>query len=185
MDQTGKRQALILLLQNYHPNDPAEITFKWEMLSFINKHPDCFERSLAIGHITASAMLLNKDRTKALLMHHAKLGRWCQLGGHCDGDPNVLAVAVREAQEESGIGSIVPLQHEIFDIDIYRVPARGHEQEHNHYDVRFLLAVDSDEEIVQNQESKELRWIEKDLAKLPTDSPSVIRMFKKWVDHSE
>ena len=177
-----KRQALIFLLQNYHPNDPAEIIFKREMLSFINEHSDCFERSLAIGHITASAMLLNKDRAKALLMHHTKLDKWFQLGGHCDGDPNVLAVAIKEAQEESGIESIMPAHAGIFDIDIHRIPANSREQEHDHYDVRFLLAVASDEEIVQNQESKELRWIKKDIAELPTNSPSVVRMFKKWIE---
>jgi 8-oxo-dGTP pyrophosphatase MutT (NUDIX family) len=113
-------------------------------------------------------------------MHHAKLDRWLQLGGHCDGDVDVLAVAIKEAQEESGIIGIKPVSPEIFDIDIHLIPANKNEQEHYHYDVRFLLQVTSDEEIVSNRESKELRWIKKDSSQLPTNELSVIRMFKKW-----
>ena len=174
------RNTLIQLLNDYNPQATEEIEFKSRMLSFIDKNKDCFERTLLIGHITGSAFILNKDQSKALLLHHTKLDRWFQLGGHCDGDSDVLAVAVKEAQEESGIMGIEPLQVEIFDIDIHRIPARKDEPEHDHYDVRFLLSVTSDEELVQNRESKELRWIGKDLSELPTDNQSVVRMFKKW-----
>lgn len=152
------------------------------MLNFIQKYPDCFERSLEIGHVTASAWLLHKSGTTALLMHHAKLNHWYQLGGHCDGDHDVLAVAIKEAQEESGINHIVPVSPAIFDIDIHLIPANSREKEHYHYDVRFLLQVVSDEELMQNRESKELRWIEKNKDALPTQSRSVLRMFNKWMN---
>ena len=158
-----------------------ELLFKDRMLTFIEQHDDCFERSLEIGHITASAWLLNKDHSKALLMHHTKLDKWFQLGGHCDGDPDVLGVAIKEAQEESGIQQIDPVNDKIFDIDIHPIPANNREKEHYHYDVRFLLSVASDEEIVQNRESKELRWISNNPDELPTDNLSVVRMFNKWL----
>ena len=153
-----KRNDLLQLLNVYHPS-AQEINFKQEMIVFINKNPNCFERSLEIGHITASAWLINKQGTHALLMHHAKLNRWVQLGGHCDGNPDVLAVAIKEAQEESGIMDIVPMSTQIFDIDIHLIPENPKEKEHYHYDVRFLLKVVSDEQVVQNSESNELRWI--------------------------
>lgn len=172
---------LIQLLNHYCPTSPEEIQFKKLMLSFIDAHADCFERSLEIGHITASAWLLNNDMNHVLLMHHAKLHTWVQLGGHCDGNPDVLAVALKEAQEESGIEHIVPVNCSIFDIDIHRIPARAHEKEHDHYDVRFLLKVASDEQPQQNSESNELRWIDKNAHNLPTDNPSIRRMFNKWV----
>ena len=175
-----KRAALTTLLHNYHPTAPEEIAFKNEMLTFIAAHEDCFERTLEIGHFTASCWLLNKECNKALLLHHAKLDRWFQLGGHCDGDPDVLAVAVKEAQEESGIMAIKPISTDIFDIDIHPIPANKRDKAHDHYDVRFLLQVTSDEELVTNRESKELRWIGKNRAELPTDNPSVVRMFNKW-----
>ena len=69
----------------------------------------------------------------------------------------------------------------IFDIDIHLIPANKKEKEHYHYDVRFLLHVTSEEDVIQNSESKELRWIGKDCNALPTDSESVVRMFNKWV----
>lgn len=175
------RQQLIHLLSNYHPSDSNEQEFKARMITFINAYPDCFERSLTVGHITASAWLLNKAGTHALLMHHTKLDNWFQLGGHCDGDSDVLAVAIKEAQEESGIQHIEPVLDTIFDIDIHLIPENKHEAAHYHYDVRFLLQVTSDEEVIQNKESKELRWISKDPALVPTRSRSVCRMHEKWL----
>jgi len=175
------RSILIQMLENYHPVDLVEQSFKRQMIEFIINNVDCFERSLSIGHITASSWLLHKDHSKALLMHHAKLDRWFQLGGHCDGDSDVLGVAIKEAQEESGINSIGPVQPSIFDIDIHLIPENSKEKAHFHYDMRFLLHVMSDENIVQNNESKELRWISKSRNELPTDSASVVRMFDKWI----
>lgn len=178
------RNRLLTLLHNYFPEDHYELQCKKEIISFIQHHEKCFERSLDIGHITASAWLLNKNKTHVLLMHHAKLNKWVQLGGHCDGNPDVLEVAIKEAQEESGINTIVPLSPTIFDIDIHLIPANSREKEHYHYDVRFLLQVTSNEHIIQNAESKELRWIDNNYNELPTDSPSVARMFKKWIQLS-
>lgn len=176
-----KRLLLEQLLVAYQPIYPEEIDFKERMLTFIRQHPDCFERSLTIGHVTASAWLVNHDNSRALLMHHTKLDRWLQLGGHCDGNPDTLTVAIKEAQEESGIMHIVPVQTTIFDIDIHSIPAHKREQAHDHYDVRFLLQVVGDQPIVRNAESKELRWIDKKRGMLPTESRSVVRMFEKWI----
>lgn len=176
-----RRNNLREKLVRYHPTDTAEQVFKHDMLSFLDTYTDCFERSLEVGHFTGSAWLVNKDGTKALLMHHTKLDRWFQLGGHCDGDPDLLAVALKEAQEESGINGIEPVNTDIFDIDVHEIPASSKLPAHYHYDVRFLLRVVSDEEIIQNGESKELRWISKDIDKLPTNATSVTRMFYKWL----
>jgi hypothetical protein len=110
---------------------------------FVRTHADCFERTCAPGHITGSAWILSSDRRRVLLTHHRKLGRWLQLGGHADGDPDPLRVAMREAREDSdwctssrsGLGGeSVPL-----DLDIHRIPARGDEPAHLHHDVRYLL----------------------------------------------
>jgi len=173
------RNSLRQLLQNYQPTS-EELIFKDRMLAFLDEHVDAFERSLQVGHFTASAWLVSRDGSQALLMHHAKLNLWVQLGGHADGDTDLLAVAIKEAQEESGIERIAPMSLEIFDIDIHAIPANSKEPAHEHFDVRFLLQVTSDEEFVQNRESKELRWIGKDANQLPTDQRSVVRMFEKW-----
>jgi 8-oxo-dGTP pyrophosphatase MutT (NUDIX family) len=149
------------------------------MLSFLAAHPDCFERSLPQGHFTASAWLLNPDGSKALMMHHAKLKEWFQLGGHCDGDPDILAVALKEAREESGLDQIKPLLEGIFDLDIHLIPENPKESAHYHYDVRFLLQADS-ETVKINRESKQLLWIDSNLSSLPTKNVSIVRMFQKW-----
>ncbi|MBN2478880.1 MAG: NUDIX hydrolase [Parachlamydiales bacterium] len=176
-----KRNLLIELLENYFPLSEEEKKYKERMLDFIIKNENCFERSLISGHITASAWLLNKNKSHSLLMHHTKLNIWVQLGGHCDGDFNPLLVSIKEASEESGLSSIVPVQKEIFDIDIHMIPENKYQKSHYHYDVRFLLKVEKDEEIQSNHESRELRWIDKDPKNLPTNSLSVIRMFNKWI----
>jgi 8-oxo-dGTP pyrophosphatase MutT (NUDIX family) len=175
-----KRMYLINLLNSYLPSGEEEIKFKTQMLNFIDIHADCFERSLIDGHITGSAWLVNRDQSKALLMHHAKLENWYQLGGHSDGDPNTLEVALKEAREESGLSSISPISTSIFDIDIHLIPENPKNRAHYHYDVRFLLQATEDEEVRANHESKQLLWISKDQNSLPTPNPSIIRMFNKW-----
>jgi 8-oxo-dGTP pyrophosphatase MutT (NUDIX family) len=170
------------MLENYHPIDQVEQSFKKQIIEFMLNNFDCFERSLSIGHITASSWLLNKDHSKALLMHHAKLDKWFQLGGHCDGDTDVLGVAVKEAQEESGIIGIEPVQSSIFDIDVHLIPENKKEKAHYHYDIRFLLQVVSDEDIIVGDESHDLAWISKEKSNFPTDERSVTRMFDKWME---
>lgn len=178
-----KRTALLELLNAYNPQALEEQGYKQQIIDFVVAQPECFERSLAIGHITASAWLLNKARTHALLMHHRKLDLWMQLGGHCDGDSDVLGVAIKEIQEESGIIGVRPLSAAIFDIDVHLIPANSKEAAHYHYDIRFLLGVESDEQFIQNPESKELRWISKNPQEMPTQERSVVRMYEKWISN--
>lgn len=175
-----KREMLLKLLERYTPLI-EEIVHKNKIINFIKNNTDCFERTLQEGHVTASAMLLNKNHTQALLMHHAKLDMWVQLGGHCDGESDVLQVAIKEAQEESGIMALEAVSSEIFDIDIHLIPANKKEAAHYHYDVRFLLHVVSDEKVIQNSESKALQWFDFNIPGLPTKERSVVRLFEKLV----
>jgi hypothetical protein len=172
------RSLLLEKLEKYVPSS-EEVASKRAMIQFVQNNPRCFERTLEEGHITGSAWLLSKDGSQALLTHHRKLDMWLQLGGHCDGDHDVLRVAIKEAQEESGIMQIAPVSEDIFDIDIHLIPANKKETAHYHYDVRFLLQVMSDEKLVISHESKELRWISKDVDTLPPIDSSVRRMLSK------
>ena len=171
------------LLECYNPQDDAELSYKKAIMTFLDQYANAFERSLDVGHITASCWLVNKDNSKALLTHHKKLGKWFQLGGHCDGETDALAVAIKEAQEESGIIHIVPVHCAIFDIDVHLIPENKKERAHYHYDIRFFLQVQSDEDIIVGHESHDLAWISKDRSQLPTDELSVTRMFDKWLDY--
>lgn len=136
-----------------------------------------------IGHFTASAFLLNNDQTKFLLMHHKKLNKWIQVGGHCeDTDSNILDAAFREAVEESGIKDIEIVSEQIFDIDVHYIPERPNELAHYHYDVRFLLKTINNDNFIKNNESHELKWFSfVDYPKLGIElERSVTRMIEKF-----
>lgn len=153
------RTPLLQLLDAHSPYDEHEQLMLQRMRDFIIAYAGCFERALSIGHMTGSAWILNTDKTHVLLTHHRKLEKWLQLGGHADGDADLLRVALREAREESGLNAIAPLSKAIFDVDIHAIPARGAEAEHFHYDVRFLLQADRAQPLSMNHESKELIWV--------------------------
>jgi len=174
------RDKLLDKLNNYHPQAATEIEARLRMISFIQDHQNCFHRHLTVGHITGSAWLLSCDNRRVLLTHHRKLNKWLQLGGHADGDADVLAVALREAREESGIENIRVVTEDIFDLDIHNIPLHGKEPSHWHYDVRFLLRVQGDAPYIVSEESHALAWLTaKQLYDLDTDA-SVRRMAAKW-----
>ncbi len=174
------RQDVLELLRAHRPFNDKEDRDREEMISFIESENEPFSRSTSRGHITASAWLLNQNKDQALLMHHRKLGLWLQLGGHCDGDEDILGVALKEAREESGLIHLKPLATTIFDIDIHRIPANAKEPEHKHYDIRFLLGLESDDPLVSNEESLALRWVGLEEDALPPVDESVLRLHQKW-----
>lgn len=175
------RQKLLNQLLRYRDTSPDEHQKVDGIIKFVKENPTCFDRELEAGHITGSAWLVNHTGEKALLGLHKKLGIWTQLGGHADGDSDVLQVALREAQEESGINSIEPFNNEIFDVDVHLISARPNEPEHTHYDIRYFLRVTKDAEFKINDEMMELRWINaQDALKILQLDQSIIRMIKKW-----
>lgn len=149
------------------------------LTAFVEEHADCFERSLLIGHITSSAWILDLNRTHTLLTHHGKLDKWLQLGGHTDGDADVLGSALREAREESGLDTVTAITPHLFDIDIHLIPARKAEPQHYHYDVRFLLQADREVPLQISSESKDLRWVPLHEVDQLTQEESVLRMLRK------
>ncbi len=175
------RDKLLNQLKAYLPKDATEDQIRSRMISFVQTNPDCFHRHLTIGHITGSTWLLSHDRRRVLLTHHRKLNKWLQLGGHADGDSDILAVALREAREESGIDSIRAVSMEVFDLDIHPIPPHSGEPQHDHYDVRFLCCVEGDDSFKVSDESHELAWVSPEqLQSLDADA-SVQRMAAKWV----
>jgi 8-oxo-dGTP pyrophosphatase MutT (NUDIX family) len=174
--------APVLALLEAHANNdlsPGEAMAVARTVQFIGGHPDCLLRTCLEGHLTGSAWIVSGDRCMTLLTHHGKLDKWLQLGGHADGDPDLLAVAMREAFEESGLKSIRPVSTTLFDVDRHRIPARGSEPEHWHHDLRFMIEADPAEPLVISSESKELSWVE--VARVTTLNPeeSMARMVRK------
>jgi len=152
-----------------------------ETIDFVTAHVDCLLRSCLTGHLTGSAWIVSPDRSRVLLTHHRKLDKWLQLGGHADGDGDLLAVALREAREESGLMRLRVIEEGIFDVDRHWIPGRASEPGHWHHDLRFLLEGDPEEDLVVTSESKDLAWVPiADVASLNPEE-SMSRMVRKTV----
>jgi len=173
------RQLLLRKLRSHFTADAHEEAMRQQIIKFVEKNPDCFERSLLKGHITGSAFIVNSKKTRTLLTHHHKLEKWLQLGGHSDGNPDTLNVALREAEEESGVKGIVAVSENIFDVDVHPIPEHGNEPAHFHYDVRFLFQADDAQPLIISSESKDLAWIPLERITEYTTEESVLRMVRK------
>ena len=184
------RNKLIGDLEAYRVRHPGEAATADRFVDFLRGHRRCFHRDCLPGHVTASAWLVDPSGDRTLLTHHRKLNRWLQPGGHCDGEPDTLRTALREAAEESGL-AVEACSEAPLDIDIHFIPARvlipsriagltrDAEPAHFHYDVRYALRAKSDDFAI-SEESHALAWVDfADLANY-TREPSILRMLTKW-----
>lgn len=163
-------------------HDPALVD---DFVALAGEGTLAFERRRLDGHFTASCWLVSADGRRALLTHHRKLDRWLQPGGHADGDTDLARVALREAQEETGVAELA-VDAGIFDIDRHRIPARGDEPEHWHYDVRYVIRAGADERFVVSDESHALAWRGvAEIAADPSMDDSLRRMARRWLERTE
>jgi 8-oxo-dGTP pyrophosphatase MutT (NUDIX family) len=144
------------------------------VVAFVDAHADALLRTCEPGHLTGSAFVVDPASGRFLLLHHTKLRRWLQPGGHADGDGNLAAVALREATEETGIEGLRVVVPAI-DVDVHLVEP-PHEPPHHHYDVRYLVVTPPGAIARRNHESTDERWATlDDLDALGCD-PGVRRM---------
>lgn len=175
------RRAVLSLLRAHaaYPLDSHEAAMAADTMAFVEAHEDCLLRSCVPGHLTGSAWIVSSDRSHTLLTHHRKLDKWLQLGGHADGDGDLLAVALREAVEESGLPDVRPLSSAIFDVDRHWIPPRKTEPGHYHYDLRFLLVADPRVPLAISSESKDLAWVALEQVTSLNPEESMARMVRK------
>ena len=128
-----------------------------QILDLIDEHADIAVRTCRPGHLTGSAFVVDSSRMMCLLLFHTKLQRWLQPGGHADGDTNLAHVALREAEEETGISGLRVVIPAI-DVDIHLVDPPK-EDAHLHLDVRYLVIAPAGSEPEGNHESQALRWV--------------------------
>jgi 8-oxo-dGTP pyrophosphatase MutT (NUDIX family) len=150
------------MLRSHAPADEAEAGHLRRILDFVARHPDPFDRRIAEGHLTGSALVLARSGARVLLLHHRKLDRWLQPGGHAEaGEASGEVVALREAREETGIDAVElhPKAPRPLDVDVHAIPARPGEPAHAHLDLRYLaLAPDQAAITRQDAETNDLRW---------------------------
>ncbi|MGY0798920.1 NUDIX hydrolase [Lysobacter sp. A286] len=173
--------ALRLELDHYRQRCPDETELVGQFQQLLDDAEDPFVRDRLAGHFTGSSWLVDRTGTRVLLTHHRKLGRWLQLGGHADGDRDLSQVALREAEEESGLTGL-RVEPALFDLDRHWIGERQGVPGHWHYDARYIVHAGADEDYVISAESLDLQW--RDIAGIAGEAstdPSMRRMACKWL----
>lgn len=157
------RENLIRQIENYPPFNEQEEKDKALILGWIRNNENAFSRENTVAHITASAWVVNKDRSKVLMVYHNIYNSWSWLGGHADGETDLLSVAIREVKEEAGISNVRPVSEEIFSLESLTVD--GHVKKENyvsshlHLNITYLLEADSEEQVsVKADENSGVMW---------------------------
>lgn len=173
---------LTAALADYATRWPGESAVVAQFQALLDDAHDPFVRQRLAGHFTGSAWLVDYRGERVLLTHHRKLDRWLQLGGHADGDRDLAAVALKEAEEESGLAGL-RVEPAIFDLDRHWIPERGDIPGHWHYDARYVVHAGGDEAFVVSDESHALAW--REIAAIADDADeSMRRMAAKWLQRA-
>ena len=151
-------------IEKFIPYNEQEEVDRRIMLNYINDFDDVLTRQNEYGHFTSSAFVMNKERTKILMVYHKIYNSWAWTGGHSDGDSDLLYVAMKEAKEETGIKNVSPISKDIYSLEILRV--NGHEKRgkyvgsHLHLNVTYLLEADEREEVhIKEDENNGVKWV--------------------------
>ena len=154
--------ALLAQLEAHRPADAKEAHDVAFVRAFLLTHPaDAHLRAQLSGHLTGSGFVLDDARERVLLLHHARLDRWLQPGGHGEGETDPRQIALREIEEETGLSKedLRPLPDErLLDVDVHLIPARPGEPEHPHLDLRYGFAARVGVKARLSEESRALGW---------------------------
>jgi ADP-ribose pyrophosphatase YjhB (NUDIX family) len=172
-------------LKKYTPFNEQEEKDRDLILNLLQTYPDIYTRENRTAHMTASAWVVSKDRKKVLMAYHNLYDSWAWLGGHCDGDRDLLHVALKEVREESGLAQVEPADGEIFSLEVLTVD--GHEKRgeyvssHLHLNVTYLLEADSSQPLASKpDENKAVAWFEPDEVYIRSTEPWFVeRIYKK------
>ena len=182
------RQELLNQIEHYDPFNEQEEMDKQLILDWIRNNPNAFSRENRAAHMTASAWVVNKDRSRVLMVYHNIYNSWSWLGGHADGETDLLAVALREVREEAGISHVRPVSEEIFSLESLTVD--GHVKKgkyvssHLHLNITYLLEADSEEAVsIKADENSGVAWFSPEEAlKKSTEPWFVENVYSKLIE---
>ena len=171
------REQLIRQIESYKPFNEQEAHDRKVILQSLREVPDIFFRTNPIAHMSASAWVINKEHNQVLMCWHNIYKSWSWLGGHADGNEDLLQVAIKEVKEESGIRNVRPVTDHIFSIEVLTVD--GHEKKgiyvpsHLHLNITYLLEADREESVqVKADENSAVGWF--------TPSEAVEKSTEPW-----
>ncbi|MBQ3587567.1 MAG: NUDIX hydrolase [Oscillospiraceae bacterium] len=158
-------EKLYRRLERYIPCNRQEAADRASMLAFMERNPDCLLRSNTAAHFAATAWVVNRQRTKVLMVYHNIYNSWAWSGGHADGESDLMAVARKEIAEETGLQEITPLLDGIFAINVLTVERHikkgQHISSHLHMDVEYLFEADDSLPLkIKEDENSAVGWIE-------------------------
>lgn len=181
------KENLIRQIENYPPFNEQEEKDKALILGWIRDNENAFSRENTVAHITASAWVVNKDRSKVLMVYHNIYNSWSWLGGHADGETDLLSVAIREVKEEAGISNVRPVSEEIFSLESLTVDGHvkkgNYVSSHLHLNITYLLEADSEEQVsVKADENSGVAWFSpEDALKKSTEPWFVEHIYSKLI----
>ena len=174
------------LIKKYTPYNNQEKKDKELILDYIERFHDILHRKNELVHMTSSAFVVNATRDKVLVVHHNIYNSWSWTGGHADGEEDLLAIAIKELKEETGVNSVQPITSQIFALDI--LPVAGHMKKgkyvsaHLHVSVAFLVEADEAELlIVKEDENSGVKWIPIDEMTTYSNEPHMQKVYKKII----
>ena len=181
------REDSIRQIENDATLNEQEEKDKALILGWISNNENAFSRENTVAHITTSAWVVNKDRSKVLMVYHNIYNSWSWLGGHADGETDLLSVAIREVKEEAGISNVRPVSEEIFSLESLTVDGHvkkgNYVSSHLHLNITYLLEADSEEQVsVKADENSGVMWFSpEDALEKSTEPWFVVHIYSKLI----
>ena len=174
-------------IAEYRPLDEREEADRTQILQYLASGHDALSREDAAAHFTCSAWITDSTRSRVLFAFHNIYKSWAWIGGHADGNPDFLAVALKEAREETGVRNFRVLSENPISIETLAVKSHVKHgkivSSHLHFNVTYLLEADPEDELtVKKDENSAVGWRTEEQILSPDSEPEMLPIYSKLLD---